>query len=413
MGAAIQEPASRIKAGSADVTLTPVTLPAGAPAALVVDVDAIAANVRALRERSRSAELMAVVKADGYGHGLLPSARAAQAGGATWLGTATLAEALLLREAGIGGRILSWLHVPGTDFSAALEHDIDVSASAQWALDHIAAAARRTGRTARVHLKADTGLGRNGAYGKDFLDLVAAARLLESEQLLRVVGVWSHFAYADEPEHSTVRRQREVFEEAVRAVEAAGCRPEVRHLANSAATLTNPAVHYDLVRPGISVYGLSPVPQLGGPEAYGLTPAMSLIARLANVKRVPAGQGVSYGHAYTTPTETKLGLVPLGYADGIPRHASNVGPVSVAGRHLAVAGRVCMDQFVIDLGPESQARAGDEVVLFGPDPGGPTAQDWADAVGTISYEIVSRVGPRIPRVVVGTAGLADLKGQVA
>jgi alanine racemase len=390
-----------------------VILPAGVPGAVVIDVDAIAANVHALREQSRSAELMAVVKADGYGHGLLPSARAAQAGGATWLGTAMLSEAVALREAGVNGRILSWLHVPGTDFTAALQRDIDVSASAGWALDGIASAARRTGRSARVHLKADTGLGRNGAYGQDFLDLVAAARRLESEGVLRVVGVWSHFAYADEPEHPTVRRQREVFEEAVRAVEAAGCRPEVRHLANSAATLTNPSVHYDLVRPGIAVYGLSPVPQLGGPDAYGLTPAMTLAARLANVKRVPAGQGVSYGHAYTTPAETVLGLVPLGYADGIPRHASNVGPVSVAGRNLAIAGRVCMDQFVVDLGPASEAHAGDEVVLFGPDSAGPTAQGWADAVGTISYEIVSRIGPRVSRVVVGTAGIADRKGQVA
>ena len=218
---------------------------------------------------------MAVVKADGYGHGLLPAARAAQAGGATWLGTAQQPEAVALRDAGVEGRIFTWLHVPGNDFAAALTRDIDVAASATWALDDIVTAARATGRTARVHLKADTGLGRNGAYGQDFLDLVAAARLHEAEGAVRVVGVWSHFAYADEPDHPTVRRQREVFEEAVRAVEAAGCELEVRHLANSAATLTNASVHYDLVRPGIAVYGLTPVPQLGGPEAYGLTPAMT------------------------------------------------------------------------------------------------------------------------------------------
>jgi len=278
-----------------------VNLPVGAPGAAVVDLDAITANVRALHKRSATAELMAVVKADGYGHGLLPAARAAQAGGATWLATAQQPEAVALRDAGVEGRIFTWLHVPGNDFAAALTRDIDVAASATWALDDIVTAARVTGRTARVHLKADTGLGRNGAYGQDFLDLVAAARLHEAEGALRVVGVWSHFAYADEPDHPTVRRQREVFEEAVRAVEAAGCELEVRHLANSAATLTNASVHYDLVRPGIAVYGLTPVPQLGGPEAYGLTPAMTVVARLSLVKRVPAGQGVSYNHRWTAP----------------------------------------------------------------------------------------------------------------
>jgi alanine racemase len=378
-----------------------VKLPPGAPGAAVVDLGAITANVRVLHERSATAELMAVVKADGYGHGLFEAARAAQAGGATWLGAAQQAEAIALRDAGFGGRIFTWLHVPGNDFGEALTRDLDVAASAPWALDAIVEGARATGRTARVHLKADTGLGRNGAYGQDFLDLVATARLHEAEGTVRVVGVWSHFAYADEPDHPTVRRQREVFEEAVRAAESAGCELEVRHLANSAATLTNASVHYDLVRPGIAVYGLTPVPQLGGPDAYGLTPAMTLTARLSLVKRVPAGQGVSYGHAYITPRETVLGLVPLGYADGIPRNATNVGPVTVHGRPNVIAGRVCMDQFVVDLGPDSTAREGDEVVLFGADPEGPTAQGWADATGTISYEIVTRVGPRVPRVYLG------------
>ncbi|MDQ6716315.1 MAG: alanine racemase, partial [Actinomycetota bacterium] len=344
----------------------------------------------------------AVVKADGYGHGLLPSARAARVGGADWLGVALLAEAVTLRDSGVGGRIFTWLHVPGTDFSAALTRDIDLSVSARWALEQVAAAARTCGRVARIHLKVDTGLARNGAFGDDFTELLAAARRLEVQGLVSVVGVWSHFVYADEPQHPTVREQQRLFEAAVGRAERAGCRLEVRHLANSAATLTNPAVHYDLVRPGIAVYGLSPVPQLGAPADFGLTPAMTLTARLANVKRVPAGQGVSYGHAYRTSQETVVGLVPLGYADGIPRNASNVGPVSVAGVRRTVAGRVCMDQFVIDLGPDSTAEAGDPVVLFGADPAGPSAQDWADVTGTISYEIVTRIGPRVPRVPSGT-----------
>jgi len=372
---------------------------AAAPATAVVDVGAISANVRALRDRAPGAALMAVVKADGYGHGLLPSARAAQAGGADWLGVALQSEAIALRDNGITGPLLTWLHVPGTDFGAALTRDIDVSASAAWAIEEIAQAARATGRVARVHLKVDTGLGRNGAFGTDFTDLVAAARRLEAEGVVRVVGIWSHLIAADEPASPTVRAQQDVFEAAVAQAERVGCRPEVRHLANSAATLCSPSAHYDLVRPGIAVYGLTPVPQVGGAADFGLTPAMTLTARLANVKRVPAGQGVSYSHRYTTPTETVLGLVPLGYADGIPRNATNVGPVRAQGRRHTIAGRVCMDQFVLDLGPDSTARPGDEVVLFGPDPAGPSVQDWADATGTISYEIVARIGPRVPRTI--------------
>ncbi len=374
----------------------------GAPATAVIDVGAISDNVRALRDRAPGSALMAVVKADGYGHGLVPSARAAQAGGADWLGVAQPGEAITLRDNGVTGPVLTWLHVPGTDFGAALTRDIDVSASAGWALEEIAAAARTTGRVARVHLKVDTGLGRNGAFGRDFTDLVSASRRLEAEGVVAVVGIWSHLIAADEPASTKVRAQQEVFEAAVEEAERAGCRPEFRHLANSAATLTNPSAHYDLVRPGIAVYGLTPVPQVATSADFGLTPAMTLTARLANVKRVPAGQGVSYSHLYTTPTETVLGLVPLGYADGIPRNATNVGPASAQGHRHTVAGRVCMDQFVLDLGPDSTAQPGDEVLLFGSDPAGPSAQDWADATGTISYEIVARIGPRVPRVLTGT-----------
>ena len=233
---------------------------------------------------------------------------------------------------------------------------------------------------------------------------MVAARKAEAEGAVRVVGLWSHFAYADAPGHPTIARQAEVFRDAVAHAESAGIEPDVRHLANSAATLTAPEQHFDLVRPGIAVYGLSPVPDVGGPSAYGLRPAMTLAANLVLVKRAPAGSGVSYGHTYTTERETTLGLVPLGYADGVPRAGGNVGPVLAAGRRRTVAGRVCMDQFVLDLGDDA-AAVGDEVVLFGPgDDDGPTAQDWADATGTISYEIVTRVGPRVPRVYVDAGG---------
>ena len=384
-----------------ETVVTPVLAP-GVPAAAIVDLRAIEANVRVLREHAGDAAVLAVVKADAYGHGLIPVARAARRGGATWVGTAQLDEAIALRDNGIDGRVFTWLQVPGADFAAALRRDIDLSAAAPWALTEIAVAARSIGVPARVHLKIDTGLGRNGAYGAGIEELITEARRHESEGSVQVVGIWSHFAYADDPDHPTVRHQQEVFEDAVRLAEAAGCELEVRHLANSAATLTNPSAQYDLVRPGLAVYGLSPVPQLGDPAAYGLTPAMTLVARLALVKDVPAGQGLSYAHRYVTSADTKVGLVPMGYADGLPRSASDAGPMVIGGRRYAVAGRVCMDQVVVDLGSDSMAQAGDLAVLFGPDSSSePSAQDWAIASGTISYEIVTRLGPRVQRVYVG------------
>jgi len=374
----------------------------GSPGTAYVDVHAVETNVRTLRGLAGRAELLAVVKADAYGHGLLPCARAAVRGGATWLGTAQLDEAIALRDNGIDGRLLAWLAVPGADFPACLERDIDLGVSAPWALTEIAAAARHTGRTARVHLKVDSGLGRAGAYAAGFTELLGAAARATKEGTLQVVGVWSHLACADEPGHPSIRRQQAVFDAAVAEAERAGWSLEVRHLANSAATLTDPSLHYDLVRVGIAGYGLSPGPGVGDHTAYGLTPAMTLVARLSLVKDVPAGCGVSYGHSYTTPRATRLGLVPMGYADGIPRSASNVGPLAVAGQRHRIAGRVCMDQVVVDLGPGSRAAAGDEVVIFGTGAAGePTAADWAVSTETISYEIVTRLGSRVERVYVG------------
>jgi alanine racemase len=373
-----------------------------ATARATVDLDAIRHNVEVLREHAGSAAVMAVVKADGYGHGLVPSALAAVSGGASWLGVAQLAEAMALRDSGLTAPLLSWLHVPGSDFAGAIAADIDLSVSALWSLGEVANAARTLGRTARIHLKVDTGLGRNGAFGEDWPTLLEAARKLEAEGAVRIVGLWSHFVYADEPTHPTVRSQQERFGQAVREAERAGCDLEVRHIANSAATLTNPAAAFDLVRPGLAVYGLSPVPALGDPRSFGLTPAMTLSADLAVTKRVPAGQGLSYGHQYVTSQETMVGLVPMGYADGIPRNATNVGPVSLLGTRHTVSGRVCMDQFTIDLGPNCRAQAGDPVILFGTgESGEPTAQDWAQATGTISYEVISRIGARVPRTYIG------------
>ncbi|MGA5328454.1 alanine racemase [Streptomyces griseoincarnatus] len=370
----------------------------------VIDLAAVRANVRTLRERAPRAALMAVVKADGYGHGAAPCARAAVEAGATWLGAATPQEALALREPGSGVpddvRVMCWLWTPGGPWREAVEADIDVSVSGFWALDEVVAAARAAGRPARVQLKADTGLGRGGCQPADWAELVAGALRGEAEGLLKVTGLWSHFACADEPGHPSIAAQLLTFREMVAYAEAQGVEPEVRHIANSPATLTLPESHFDLVRPGIAMYGVSPSPEIGTPMELGLRPAMTLTASLALVKNVPGGHGVSYGHHYVTAGATTLGLVPLGYADGIPRHASGGGPVLVEGKWRTVAGRVAMDQFVVDLGGDEPGE-GAEAVLFGPgDRGEPTAEDWAQASGTIAYEIVTRIGSRVPRLYV-------------
>jgi alanine racemase len=372
-----------------------------ARAEVVVDLDVIAANTATLRERV-GRPLMAVVKADGYGHGLVPAARAALAGGADALGVAVLEEALALRAAGVPAPLLAWLHAPGTDYAAALAADVEVSVNAEWALAEVVAAARATGRTARVHLFADTGLSREGATEADWPGLVSAAARARADGEVDVVGLWSHMAYADAPTHPTIGAQVRVFEEAVGVARAAGLTGARLHLANSAATVALPDTWYDMVRPGIAVYGLDP---LGGdPAAHGLRPAMTVRARAALTKRVPAGVGVSYGHTYFPERETTLLLVPVGYADGVPRAAGNRAPVLAAGAHRTIAGRVCMDQFVLDVG-DAEVRPGDEVVLWGPgDRGEPTAQDWADAVDTIHYELVTRIGGRFARRYVGSAG---------
>ncbi len=365
-----------------------------------IDLGAIRDNVTRLRAGVGSAEVMAVVKAEAYGHGLVPSAQAAVAGGATWLGTAFLEEAFALRAAGISTRILSWLAAPGEQLAQAVGLDIDLSASAPWMVQEIATAAQEAGRPARVHLKIDTGLSRAGATPEAWGDLVEAALKAEATGHVKAVGIWSHFVHADAPGHPMTVHQLEVFRDAVAVAERAGIRPEVRHHANSAATLTHPEAHFDLVRPGLAVYGLSPTPQGGGPDRFGLRPAMTLAARLALVKRVPEGSGVSYGHRYITAAATTLGLVPLGYADGVPRGATNVAEVLAAGRRRRIAGTVCMDQFMLDLG-DDECAPGDEVLLFGPgDNGEPTAQDWAEALGTISYEVVTRISARVPRLYV-------------
>ncbi|WP_184615555.1 alanine racemase [Sphaerisporangium krabiense] len=367
------------------------------PAEARVDLSAIRHNVSVLREHSRAAEMMVAVKADAYGHGLVPCARAALQGGATRLGTAYVREALELRAAGITAPVLSWILTPDEPLDEALTADVELSAGAVWPVDAIVAAARRTGRTARIHLKADTGITRGGATARAWPELLDRALAAQAEGAVEIAGLWSHFACADIPGHPSIARQLAEFDEALAVADKAGVTGShvLRHIANSAATVSLPGAHYDMVRPGIAVYGLSPIPELGD---FGLRPAMTLTARVAMAKRVDAGTGVSYGHLYTTDRETTMALVPLGYADGVLRGATNRAEVLAAGRRRRVAGRVCMDQFMIDVGDDPIAE-GDEVVLFGPGAHGePTAQEWADSLGTITHEIVTRIGARVPRV---------------
>lgn len=362
---------------------------------VVVDLGAVAHNVRLLSEAVAPAALMAVVKADGYGHGMAPVARAARDAGASWLGVATVAEALSLRAAGDRGRILCWLDSPGDAADELIAADIDMTVYSIDEFDVVAHAAARIGRAARVQLKVDTGLSRGGCPLGEWHDLVLHAAEFECANTIRVTGIWSHFASSDVPEDPANDAQEAAFRRAVRVAEGVGLRPEVRHLANSAAALLRPSSRFDLVRCGICVYGLDPTAGLLG--GLGLRPAMTVRAPLQLIKEVPAGTGVSYNHTWVADRATTLGLVPIGYGDGIPRSASNRAEVWAAGRRRPVRGQVCMDQFVVDLAGE-RPDPGEPVVVFGPGSGGePTAQDWAEAAGTISYEIVARVGGRLTR----------------
>lgn len=374
----------------------------GDRAAAVVDLTAIADNTALLRQRAAGAEVMAIVKADAYGHGLVPCASVARGAGAGWLGVALISEALTLRAAGDTGPLLAWLTTPGEDLAAAVAADVDLSVADVAGLWAVSAAAAQAGAAARIHLKIDTGLGRNGSPRADWPALCAAAGQAQAGGTVEVIGVWTHLAFADSPGHPTIRAQIAAFDEAWQLAERVGLHPHLRHLANSAATLTLPAAHYDLVRPGIAVYGISPGGEVPDARSLGLRPAMALVARLSLAKDLPADHGLSYGHEYRTTMDTRVALLPLGYADGLPRHAGGAGPVLIDGRRCTIAGRVCMDQVVVDVGPAAAVGAGDVAVLFGdPERGEPGVSDWARAAATIDYEIVTRIGPRVPRRYLG------------
>ena len=380
----------------ASVSATPISLTPGVLAEAVVDLGAIQHNVRVLRERAGQAQVMAVVKADGYGHGAVEVARAALAAGAAELGVATVDEALALRAAGLTAPVLAWLHPPGIDFGPALEADVQIAVSSARQLDELLAAVRRTGRSAAVTLKVDTGLNRNGVPLTQYPTVLTALGKAIAENCVTLRGLMSHMVYADQPDSPINNLQAQRFNEILALTRDHKVPFEVAHLSNSSATMTRPELAFDLVRPGIALYGLSPVPPLGD---LGLLPAMTVKCTVALVKSIKAGEGVSYGHTWIAQQDTTVALMPIGYADGVFRSLGGRLEVLINGRRRPGVGRVCMDQFLVDLGPgPADVAEGDEAILFGPGSDGEsTAQDWADLLDTIHYEVVTSPRGRIVR----------------
>ncbi|MET0451124.1 MAG: alanine racemase [Mycobacterium sp.] len=370
-------------------------------ATAVVDLDAIAHNVRLLRECAGSAQVMTVLKADGYGHGATQVARAALAAGAAELGVATLDEAMALRNDGVTAPVLAWLHAPGTDFAPALLADVQLGVSSERQLAEVLDAVARTGRQATVTVKVDTGLSRNGVGASAFPGMLTALRRATADDAVRLRGIMSHLACGDDPASPVNDVQATRFVEMRAQASAAGVEFEIAHLCNSPAAMTRPDLGFDMVRPGIAVYGQTPIPANGD---MGLRPAMTLTSPVAMVRTLKAGDGVSYGHTWIAEHDTTVALLPIGYADGVFRSLSGRIDVMINGRLRRNVGRICMDQFVVDLGPGPvDVAEGDEAVLFGPgDRGERTAQDWAELLDTINYEVVTSPRGRVSRRYVGT-----------
>lgn len=359
-------------------------------AALHVDASAIAANTRRIAATT-SAEVMAVVKADGFGHGTT-AALAALGAGATRLGVTSIEEALPLRWSGVAAPILSWLNPIDADYESAIRHDVQLAVASIAQLHAVAAAARRVGATAQVHLHLDTGLARDGADPAEWSPLCVLAREAEHLGRLRVVGIMSHLAQAESPESEVTRRQTLRFVNGIRTAHRRGLAPRHRHLAATAGTLASPSTHFDMVRIGAGLFGIDPS------RTTPLRGAMTLTAPVAAVREVAGGTGVGYGLRYRTERRTRLALLPLGYADGIPRGLAPGAEVLLRGRRVRVAGTVSMDQLVLDVG-DLGVTPGETATVFGPgDAGEPTLADWAGWAGTIEHELVTRIGARVARV---------------
>lgn len=366
-----------------------------------ISLPAIRHNVRHVRELT-GVNVIAVMKANAYGHGTSHVARAALEAGAMMIGVADIDEAVELRAAGIDAPVLCWLIGAHSDFGAAVEHGIEVGVSRIEQLESLAEAASRIGRAATLQLKIDTGLSRNGAEPERWEQLFSRAIELEREGHVRVRGIFSHLSNAGEAADA---EQGARLDAAVALLRRLGCDPELVHLAASEAALTRPSLHYNTVRVGMAMYGLSSFTDRTSAD-FGLIPAMTLKSELVGLRHAPAGTGVSYEFTHVTERDALLGLVPLGYADGLPRGLSGTGTtVLVSGVQCPIVGRIAMDQCVVDLSElvarGIEVRIGDEVVLFGdPSAGLPPVEAWARAIGTINYEIVASIGSRVVRVAI-------------
>ncbi|MDP9343996.1 MAG: alanine racemase [Actinomycetota bacterium] len=365
------------------------------PTVAEVDLDAIRHNARVLKPSS--AELMAVVKGQGYGHGAVEVARAALEAGATWLGVALVEEGIELREAGIGAPLLMLSEFPPGSERDALAAGITPTVYSDPGLDALARAGQDLDVTPRVHVKVDTGMHRVGLYPPErVLELVR--RAVGSGCVLE--GLWTHFAKAEDDEETTARQLR-AFLDVARELAGAGFVPRYRHAANSAAAIRYPEAHLDLVRVGVALYGLDPGNGLAA--SAGLRPALTWRSAVSAVRRLPAGQAISYGHTYRLERETVVATVPVGYADGYRRALSSRADVLIGGKRRRVAGTVTMDQLMADCGRD-EAGPGDEVVLIGGQGEEEiTVGELAGLAGTIDYEVVCGIGSRVPRVYRGLA----------
>jgi alanine racemase len=363
-----------------------------------VDLGAIAHNVEVLAKHVAPAEVCAVVKADGYGHGAIAVGQAALEAGATWLAVALIEEAAVMRKAGVTAPILILSQPRLDDFDAAVHYDLRLTVYTAEGIEAASAAAIAEDKPARLHLKVNTGMNRVGAAPGDVVDL---ARLVAARPELELEALWTHCAVADEPDHPFTTEQLAVFGHVVAQLDAEGLRPPMLHAANSAAAIDHPQARFDLVRAGIAVYGVPPSPALA--DRLDLRPAMRLSAEVAMVKRVSAGERVSYGLRHEFDRPTTVVTVPIGYADGVPRRLSaHGGEVLIAGHRVPIVGVVTMDQLMVDVG-DLEVSVGDEVVLIGEqqadgaEPERITADDWAARIDTIGYEVVCGIGPRVPR----------------
>ncbi|WP_217711658.1 alanine racemase [Actinomadura sp. NAK00032] len=347
----------------------------------------MAANVAEVRARTRST-IMAVVKADGYGHGAVTVAEAAVAAGAGWLGTTSLADASALRAAGLAVPILTWLHPSGIDAEAVAATGVDVAVGS---VDELEALVAQTVSTVRIHLHMDTGMSRGGCPGDRWDDLIGLAQRAQQARKIRVTGVMGHLPLADRADPAANAPAVARMRRARQAVQAAGLGSPLVHLAATSGTLTDPATHFSMVRVGAGLVGIDPSETV---EMHG---ASRLTAPIVHTAAVPAGTPVGYGGAYVTDRATHLSVLPVGYADGIPRECSPQAGVEIAGRRLPVVGRVSMDQIVIDTGADA-FRTGTSATVFGPAGGAsPTIRDWARWAGTIPHTIVTGIGPRVKR----------------